>query len=769
MAREPLPEDFEPSESAPGESDDLRLELQAGARALLDAGGALSRVEPGYETRSQQLAMADAVIDALVGAKVAVIEAGTGTGKTLAYLVPAILSGLKVVVATATKALQEQIVDQDLPLLERLGLKFSAAVMKGRQNYLCLLKFEQFEQSPVFVSRDEKADFERLRSWAHATSTGDRAELDLPDGYVAWRDVSSTAETCVGQECPHFSACHVTRMRQRAQEAQVVVVNHHLFFADLALRQSPAAKVGAEVVPRAEAVVFDEAHNIEEVATEFFGAQVSNYRFFDLCRDIDRTAAVRPAWRSKPVGRLTSAVGRAAEAYFGEVAALAPADAGPWGWPRPAAQRPGGSGTGHRGRSRGAVATPKTDRTDRSDRTDQSALPFASGRAAAGAGTPEGAVDGAAILEPAELALSTERRDARWSLDRGALSPLASARDDLSGAVGELRRALVDLGGDKPEPEIEAFARRADDLRLVLEAVSEQQAPDLVYWAETRGRGVFLRASPVDVAPDLQAALFSDGRPIVLTSATLATGGSTAFFQHRVGLWPDGDERGRGEQTVLPSPFDYDRQAALYFPRHLPEPAHEAFLDQATEEIAALIALAEGRTFALFTSLRAMREVHRRLKFRLPYQVLLQGERPKGALVRAFRDEPSVLFATQSFWEGVDVPGDALSLVVIDKLPFASPADPLVAARLESIESRGRSSFLDYSLPSAAISLKQGFGRLIRSRRDTGAVAILDKRLWTKGYGSFLRKSLPSCPTFTAFADLKAWWRETRAHESDEG
>jgi len=250
-----------------------------------------------------------------------------------------------------------------------------------------------------------------------------------------------------------------------------------------------------------------------------------------------------------------------------------------------------------------------------------------------------------------------------------------------------------------------------------------------------------------------------------MTSATLATGGDTTFFRRRVGLLDGQKDVRPTRELVLQSPFDYEHQAAIYVPRHLPDPSDEAFITPAVEEIAALIALAKGRTFALFTSFRAMNEVHRRLGPRIPYRVLLQGQKPKGAILRDFREEPSVLFATQSFWEGVDIQGDALSMVIIDKLPFASPGDPLVAARLKHIEDRGGSAFNEYQLPSAAISLKQGFGRLIRSRSDTGAVAILDRRLWTKGYGGFFRRSLPPCPTFDRFADVKKWWKETRRHE----
>ncbi len=746
MSLDPTPEDLAPVASAP--DDDAPSRARRALREFLGTGGVLSRERAGYEERPQQLAMAEAVLEALERSTYAVIEAGTGTGKTLAYLVPAILSGRKVVVSTATKALQEQLVDKDLPLLRSLGLEFSYAVMKGRANYLCQLRHERFDQQPVFVSRDERDRYVRLGTWARETETGDRAELDLPENYVAWRDVSSTAETCLGQECPRYSTCHVVRMRQRAQEADVVVVNHHLFFADLALRRSPASRAGAEVIPRYEAVVFDEAHNIEEVATEFFGAQVSNYRLYDLCRDVDRTAKAQESWPRDAVLDATRHLAQAADAFFDELAAKAPLDAAPQARRDAPAPKP-------------RVSAPPPPPPP----TNLSLFEKPAPRPAEPAKTVEEILARSVVLEtPPELLDAGDRRENRWTLEPGALLSLTAPRDGLREAMRELESLLESIGGDQPGPEIEGFVRRSAEAREALATLTDQDTPGLVYWAEVRGRGVFLRASPIDVAGMIKDGLFGEPRPVVLTSATLATGGDTGFFQRRIGLKFVEDAKVR--ELVLPSPFDYATPAALYFPRHLPEPTSEQFLDVAVNEIAALIALAKGRTFVLFTSLRAMNEAHRRLAPRIPYQVLLQGQRPKGALVRAFREEPSVLFATASFWEGVDVPGDALSMVIIDKLPFASPGDPLVAARLKAIEEREGSPFGEYQLPSAAIALKQGFGRLIRTQADTGAVAILDKRLWTKGYGSFFRRSLPACPTFSAFPDLKQWWRETRRHEA---
>jgi ATP-dependent DNA helicase DinG len=737
------------------EPDDAPTKQRKAIRALLGANGALARRNPLYEERPQQISMAESVADALRDTTNAVIEAGTGTGKTLAYLIPALLSGKRVVISTATKALQEQLVEKDLPLLQQLLGDFSYAVMKGRQNYLCLLRQEQFDAAPIFVTREEAHQYVRLRTWAAKTTTGDRAEVDIPENYVAWRDVSSTTETCLGDKCPRYTDCHIVKMRQKAQTADIVVVNHHLFFADLALRQSPAAKVGAEVIPRYEAVIFDEAHNIEEVATNFFGAQTSNWKFVDLCRDIDRLAKVRESWPSDRLRNLTSKLSRGVEAYFQGIAALAPPEV----QARPAVNRNAPRMTSP------VVPTdvfalsmeaPKT--LSLFDRRPEPAREVSA--------ADEEVLARSLVVElPPEQESSADRREARWTLTPRALDPLVPLRDALMHEIDELKDLFEEMLKGAADAEVDGFKRRAEEMQGTLRELSDQADPTLVYWVDLRGRTVVLQSAPINVAQFLRRSLFDKEQSVILTSATLATGGDTRFFRQRLGLLVGDTDVRPTRELVLPSPFDYARQAAIYVPRHLPDPTDEEFIPRAVEEIAALIALAKARTFVLFTSFRAMNEVHRRLGPRIPYRVLLQGQKPKGALIREFREEPSVLFATQSFWEGVDIQGDALSMVIIDKLPFASPGDPLVAARLQAITDRGGSPFGEYQLPSAAISLKQGFGRLIRSRQDTGAVAILDRRLWTKAYGSYFLKSLPPCPKFDGFPDLKRWWRETRLHD----
>ncbi len=654
--------------------------------ALLGPGGALARALPGYEHRADQLAMAREVLRALEERRYLVAEAGTGTGKTLAYLVPAALSGRRVIVSTATKALQEQIWTRDLPLLaEKVGLRLEAACLKGRANYYCLVRGDRFAESPTFAARDEAAAWPAIQAWARETATGDRAEIDLPDAYLAWREVSATAETCLGRECDRYEDCFVTRARARAAQADLVLVNHHLFFADLAIRTSRA---GVEVLPEYEAVVFDEAHAIEGVATEYFGLQVSSYRVEDLARDAARAVADRPDLQTM-VKERTGEMSRAGERFFG---ALAQRVRGREGLrPERAA----------RGRRRGPAA------------------------------------------------FSAGGEDARVALDEELLEPLAGDQARLDAALEEVRALFADAEG---APQA-ALARRAGELRVELVAVTAMKEPSRVYFAEARGRGTFLRAAPIDVAEELVERLYRRADTVVFTSATLAAGGRLDYFRRAVGLAPELDV----SEAIYPGPFDYRRQAALVVPQGLPEPSHPEFFRAAAEAIRALVSVTAGRAFVLSTSVRGMLALREALSD-LPYPLLLQGERPKAMLLDRFREEPSVLFATQSFWEGVDVPGEALSLVAIDKLPFAPPSDPVVAARLRALEAQGREAFSELTVPAAALALKQGFGRLIRTRADRGLVAVLDRRLLTKGYGRAFLATLPPARILRSVEEARRWW-----------
>ena len=652
-------------------------------------GGGLSKTLPIYEPRASQLQMAEAVEKALKHGRALVVEAGTGTGKTLAYLLPAARSGLKVVVSTATKTLQEQLLEKDVPLLKQLGVNATFAFLKGRQNYLCLLRYEQFERNPTFAVREEEGLYREIAAWAATTETGDKAELEtLPDNYAAWRDLTSTADSCTGQKCEFYDRCFVFKMRRRAGEADVVVVNHHLFFADLALRSSSAGDTGAAVLPKYDAVVFDEAHAVEEVATEHFGAQLSSWRVGELGRDAIKALQRRPLL----VGArdLAARLLREGGDFFEAAAALRPLERG---------------------------------------------------RKASGL----------------ELQPLKDSGDARWSIAPGALAPAETERQELI----ELVRALGASVGSNDDPDLDLLERRCLSLGADLALFGSRAHDGLVQWAELRAGHLVLHASPVEIGSLLQDRLYDRIGPVVFTSATLAVAGGLDYFQRRVGLADESGPLFPTDSAVLESPFDYEKNAALYLPREMPDPMDPEFPAAVASELRKLLPITGGRAFALFTSLKNMRAVHALLVKELPYQVLLQGEAPKATLLRRFRERPSVLFASQSFWEGVDVQGDALSLVVIDKLPFASPSDPLVAAR---IEQQGEGAFYGYQVPQAALALKQGFGRLIRSAQDRGVVALLDRRVTGKSYGRVFVQSLPRCRVLRTPEDVAAFWT---SHEEE--
>jgi ATP-dependent DNA helicase DinG len=645
------------------------------ARTVLGPGSSLSRALPGWELRDGQLAMAEAVEHALEHEHHLFVEAGTGTGKTLAYLVPAILSGRKVVISTATRALQEQIFVNDLPLVARAlgahGVEFRASLMKGLANYVCLRRFGEARASGEHGS---DLAFARIVRWLEKTETGDRAELaDLPEEAPAWREVASSSETRIGTGCEHFERCFVTRMRREAEEAQIVVVNHHLFLADLALRTGPRG-AHASVLPAYDAVVFDEAHQIEDVATDFFGVRISSARVDALARDAERSlAAVNAleALKSGPVRATLEGIHDAARTFFA------------------------------------LLAQGATSRDARRVLTD---------------------VPAAVRSSHANLDLHLE-----------ALEAVASARR---------------------EESLQIIARRTDELRGDLRGVlsgatatEDGELSDVVRWIDVRPRSVSLGASPVDVGPMLRARLFDRVPTVVCTSATLATSNSFHFAKARLGGPPNANE------LVVPSPFDFASRAALYVAGDLPDPADPAFDEAAADRIADLVTMTGGGAFVLCTSTRAMKSLHGRLRGRFDVPLLIQGERPKHFLLSRFRASGhAVLVATMSFWEGVDVPGWALRMVILDKIPFAPPNDPVLAARCARIDRDGGSGFAQYSVPSAAMTLKQGFGRLIRSQRDAGVVAILDRRVVQRGYGRMLLAALPPARRVRDLDELRAFW-----------
>jgi ATP-dependent DNA helicase DinG len=652
------------------------------ARDVLGPDSRLARVIDGYEDRPAQLAMADAVETALDRGRPLMVEAGTGTGKTLAYLVPAVLSGKKVIISTATRALQEQIFAKDIPLVADAlagSVTFRAALMKGLPNYLCRRRFNEKK-----LAGGGGASLRRIERWVEETQTGDRAELsDIAEDDPGWLEVQSSADTRIGASCNYFDECFVTRMRREAEDAQIVVVNHHLFLADLALRTGRNEGYAA-VIPPYDAVIFDEAHQIEDIATDFFGSRVSSARVTKLARDAERSFAAAgklPMMKSGGVRGVLDAIARASADFFAAFAA-----------------------------GRGPEARRVLAAADFDGKTlDAYGLLDAALRA----------------LEATAIELTKEEALVLVARRTGDL------RRDLHGIVAGAR-----AGGGLPNPD------------------GEMDPEARVAWIDVRDRSVSIGASPIDLGPTLRAKLFDRVGCVVCTSATLATGDSFHFAKARLGAPPDVAE------LVVPSPFDFASRAALYLPRDLPEPAAPEFERAATERIVELLDVTGGGAFVLCTSTRSMRALHRALGSKTKLPLLMQGEAPKHALLAKFRASgKAVLVATMSFWEGVDVPGHALRLVVIDKIPFAVPSDPVVMARCQAIEQGGGNAFSQYSVPSAAITLKQGFGRLIRTQRDAGIVAVLDKRIVTKGYGRALIASLPPAQRVAEMADVRAFWK----------
>ena len=612
--------------------------------------GLLAKKIPFYEYRPEQEQMAGAVQRALAQERFLIVEAGTGTGKTLAYLIPSVLSGKRVVVSTGTKTLQEQLFFKDVPLVQdRLKFSFRAAFMKGRGNYLCWRRFRLFSRQPLFTSMEEVGNYQTVKKWAGRTKTGDRAELaDLSEDLGLWKEVCASSESCLGQACEFHDRCFIMAMRQEAAGADLLIVNHHLFFADLAVR----LKGYGEVLPRYEAVVFDEAHQLEETATQYLGNTISNYRFEELARDLRRECA-------------------AAKVKEGTLTRMA------------------------------------TDLLDFEERFFQ-------------------------LLRGREGRFPLRKE--QWKKE---------AKETGARLTERLTSLSSHIGGMLEPPEgLRVCGRRAEELKLEFQEFISLARGEMVYWGEARGRGVFLHGSPVDIASSLRENLYPRLKTAVFTSATLSTQGNFTFFRSRMGLM---DWGGEGiDELILDSSFDLIAQSLLYLPPHLPDPNSPAFLARAVEEMESILLLSRGRAFLLFTSIRNMEEAYRQLKDRVPFTCFLQGERPKSALLQAFKEDlHSVLFATASFWEGVDIQGEALSCVIIDRLPFSPPTEPILQARLERIAAGGGKPFWDYQVPSAILLLKQGLGRLIRTRQDRGVLAILDTRLLTRGYGKVFLQSLP--------------------------
>jgi ATP-dependent DNA helicase DinG len=652
--------------------------------------GALAQSLSAFESRPAQRDMADAVAETLQDGGVLLVEAGTGTGKTLAYLVPAILSGERVLVSTGTKNLQEQIYFKDLAILrDALGVAFTATYMKGRGNYLCLHRFDAFrdstrEEAGLFGESAAQVFLPIIEQWAVGTETGDRAELaDLPEDVPFWGQISATSENCIGTECPRYQECFVTKMRQRAAESQLVVVNHHLLCADAAVRQSAYG----EVIPQCDYAIVDEAHQFEDVATQYFGAAVSNYRFEDLVRDGERlVGAGLAAGKADDLSAILERVRERARRFFDALGASVP-----------------------------ARAQQASDTRVRFTATD---------------------------LEPVYEQAAN----------------LMGALDNLEATAGLIKTPLPDPERRVPEPpkqDVVSLSRRAAEIRDDLRFVMKAGDPDYVYFLETRGRGLFMRAAPIDVSRIVGEVLFDRMKATVMTSATLTVEGSFDYIRSRLGL----DRAGAARFIQLPSEFDYKRQAILYLPKRMPDPRAQEFNAAAGREIISILEQSRGRAFVLFTSYAAMRAVQAVAEVELDFPVLVQGTAPRSILLKQFRTTPNaVLLATSSFWQGVDVMGEALSCVIIDKLPFASPGDPITAARIEAVAERGGQPFGDYQVPLAILTLLQGLGRLIRHRDDRGVLAILDPRLQTMGYGRRFLASLPPAAITRDLNDIRRFF-----------
>ena len=621
--------------------------------------------------------MAQAIEQALEEKRHLIVEAGTGTGKTLAYLMPVIRSGKRVIISTGTKNLQEQLFYKDVPFLEQAlygpstsGSRLSVCYMKGRNNYLCRKKLYELTDQPVLSGLEEIEQYRAIAAWEKTTGTGDRAELaELPEASMLWHKLDARADGCIGQKCSEWERCFITEMRRKAMESDIIIVNHHLFFADLAIKLQAEGAPDAGVLPEAAAVIFDEAHELEDVAGNYFGISVSNLRMEELARDVENSLQHRRMQSASLSGALGSLRERS-QFFF-------------------------------------------------------SLLPPGDGR----------------------FAFETRREFLEENGDE-----FVALNQALTRLAGELEGLP-----QKPE-EIFNFVRRAQEIQVQLGFAMESEDRNTVFWierrggrfgsrggssktAETGGRGrqnVFLQATPIDVGPILRECLWSKLECAVLTSATLAVGGGFEYIRQRLGI-----EHVR--ESVLPSHFDYESQAVLYVPPDLPDPRTPQFAAKAAERIRRLLEITRGRAFVLFTSYAQMNDIYQRLLGEVEFPILLQGDAPKSALLEEFRLTPNaVLFAISSFWQGVDVQGEQLSCVIIDRLPFAVPSDPVVAARVKAIDADGGNAFFQYQVPAAVITLKQGFGRLIRSLHDRGLLVLLDNRILKKQYGRVFIESLPN-------------------------
>jgi ATP-dependent DNA helicase DinG len=670
-------------------------------------GGLLANSSLAFEHRSGQYLMAKAIEQAFADKRHLIVEAGTGTGKTLAYLLPALRRAReqqqRIIISTGTKNLQEQLYFKDIPFLETILGPLRVCYMKGRANYVCRQKLYALRDNPLLNGLEEISQFNAILQWERSTETGDRAEIDaLPEHSPLWHKLDARSEVCLGQTCPNWEPCFITGMRRKALESDIVIVNHHLFFADLSIKLQAAGAPDAGILPEAAAVIFDEAHELEDIASNYFGVALTNSRFDELARDTESMLRAKGA-SSSSIESATATLRERSRLFFGSLPA----------------------GPSHLGR---------LEFTDRAD-----------------------------FLEA-----------------RG---------DAYIGATNALQRLEGELERLREVEEASGLRKRAADIRNHLKFLLESEDANTVFWIERRatqnlrnaaknlgaprpdsgtwdGGGTntqafttHLQATPIDVSTILSETLFTHYPSVILTSATLAVAGpdGAPSFDHlrkRLGIpFP--------KELLVPSHFDYAKQALLYLPQSMPMPRDPDFLPQAAEKIRRVLEITRGRAFCLFTSYTQMRELHDRLITQLPFPLLLHGTAPRHVLLQQFRETPNaVLLGTSSFWQGVDVQGEQLSCVIIDKLPFAVPSDPIMKARTDAITAAGGNAFTELQIPQAVITLKQGFGRLIRSLSDRGLLVLLDPRVRTARYGKIFLDSLPNYRRTDDITDVEKFFEQ---------